>query len=48
MKHGLTVEYLKCREDLNVDVNFRVNGVLGNVVAKLDLISLYKTDCFHS
>ena len=32
MKRGMTFEYLKCRADLNFEVDFRVNGVIGAVV----------------
>ena len=39
MKRGMTIEYLKCREDLNFDVDFRVNGVIGTIVTKWDVIS---------
>ena len=31
MKRGMTIEYLKCRKELNFDVDFRVNGVIGLV-----------------
>ena len=31
MKRGMTIEYLKCRKELNFDVEFRVNGVIGLV-----------------
>ena len=31
MKCGMTIEYLKCRKELNFDVEFRVNGVIGLV-----------------
>ena len=34
MKRGMTIEYLKCRKDLNFDVHFRVNGVIGTIVTK--------------
>ena len=39
MKRGMTIEYLKCREDLNFDVDFRVNDVIGTIVTKWDVIS---------
>ena len=38
MKRGMTIEYLKCREDLNFEVDFGVNGAIGAIVTKLDLI----------
>ena len=38
MKRGMTIEYLQCRKDLNFDVDFRVNGVIGTVVTKWDVI----------
>ena len=31
MKRGMTIEYLKCRKELNFDVDSRVNGVIGLV-----------------
>ena len=34
MKRGMTIEYLKCRKDLNFDVHFRVNGVIGTIGTK--------------
>ena len=34
----MTIEYLKCRKDLNFDVDFRVNGVIGTIVNKWDVI----------
>ena len=39
MKRGMTIEYLKCRKDPNFDVDFRVNGVIGTIVTKWDIIS---------
>ena len=38
MKRWMTSEYLKCRKDLNFDVDFRVNGVIGTIVTKWDVI----------
>ena len=38
MKRGMTIEYLKCRADLNFEVDFGVNGVTGTIVTKWDLI----------
>ena len=38
MKHGMTIEYLMCRADLNFEVDFGVNGAIGMIVTKWDLI----------
>ena len=32
MKCGMTIEYLKCRADLNFEVDFGVNGAIGTIV----------------
>ena len=40
MKRGMTIEYLKYSKDLNFDVDFRVNGVIGTIVTKYDVILL--------
>ena len=40
MKRGMTIEYLKCRKDLNSEVDIRVNDVIGTVVTKWDIILL--------
>ena len=32
MKRGMTIEYPKCRKDLNFEVDFRVNGVIGMIM----------------
>ena len=40
MMDGMTIEYLTCRADLNFEVDFRVNGVIGSIATKWDLISL--------
>ena len=40
MKRWMTIEYLKCRKDLNFDVDFRVNGIIGTIVTKWDVIYL--------
>ena len=37
MKCGMTIEYLKCRADLNFEVDFEVNDVTGTIVTKRDL-----------
>ena len=36
MKRGMTIEYLKCRADLNFEVDFRANGAIGTIVTKWD------------
>ena len=38
MKHGMTIEYLNREADLNVELNFGVNGAIGTIVTKWDLI----------
>ena len=38
MKRGMTTEYLMCRADLNVEVVFAVNGAIGTILTKWDLI----------
>ena len=38
MKRGMTIEYLKCRVDLNFEVDFGVNGAIGMIVTKWDMI----------
>ena len=38
MKGGMTIEYLKCRADLNFEVDFGVNGAIGTIVTKWDYI----------
>ena len=38
MKRGVTIEYLKCRADLNFNVDFGVNGAIGAIVTKRDPI----------
>ena len=40
MKHEMTIEYLKCRADLNFKVDFGVNGVIGTIATKWDRILL--------
>ena len=37
MKCGMTIEYLKCRADLNFEVDFGVNSDIGTIVTKWDL-----------
>ena len=38
MKRGMTIEYLKCRKDLNFEVDFRVNDVIGTIVTEWNVI----------
>ena len=38
MKRELTIEYLKCRADLNFKVDFGANGATGAIVTKWDFI----------
>ena len=38
MKRGMTIEHLKCRADLNLEVDFGVNVTIGAIVTKWDLI----------
>ena len=38
MKNGMTIEYLKCRADLNFEVDFRENGAACTIVTKWNLI----------
>ena len=38
MKRGMTIEYLMCRADVNFEVDFGVNGAIGTIVTKWDLI----------
>ena len=38
MKRGMIIEYLMCKADLNSEVDFRVNGAIGKIVTKWDLI----------
>ena len=33
----MTIEFLKCRADLNFEVDFEVNGAIGKIVTKWDL-----------
>ena len=37
----VTIEFLKCRADLNFEVDFGVNGAIGTIVTKWDLIYLF-------
>ena len=38
MKRGMTIENLKCRKDLNFEVDFRVNEVIGTFVTEWNVI----------
>ena len=40
MKHEMTIEYLECRADLNVEVDFGVNDAIGTILTKWDHILL--------
>ena len=48
MKRGMTVEYLMCRADLNFEVDFGVNGAIGTIVTKWDLIVYSDNASFSS
>ena len=39
MKRGMNIEYLKCRADLNFEVDFGVNGAIGTIVTEWDPIA---------
>ena len=38
MKCGMTIDNLKCRADLNFEVDFGVNGAIDAIVTKWDSI----------
>ena len=38
MKSRMAIEYLQCRKDVNFEVDFRVNDVIGMIVTKWDVI----------
>ena len=38
MERGMTIEYLTYRGDLNLEVDFGVNGAIGTIVTKWDII----------
>ena len=38
MKCRMTIEYLKCKADLNFEVDFGVKGAIDAIVTKWDLI----------
>ena len=46
MKGGMIIEYRKCRADINFEVDFRVNGAIGMIVTKWDLILFGKSIVF--
>ena len=48
MKGGMTIEYLTCRADLNFEVDFGVNGTIGTIVTKWDLIAYSDNESFSS
>ena len=35
MKRGMTIEYLKCRADLNFEVDFGVNGAIAYTIVTI-------------
>ena len=41
MKRDMTIEYLKCRADLNFEADFGVNSGIDAILTKWDLIFLY-------
>ena len=41
----MTIEYLKCRADLNIEVDSGVNDAIGTIVTKWDLMQIM--DRFH-
>ena len=47
MKRGMTIEYLKCRADLNFKIDFGVNGAIGAIVIKWDGIFIQIMDRFR-
>ena len=44
----MTIEYLKCRKDLNFEVDFRVNDVIGTTVTKWNVILYTDNGLFSS
>ena len=38
MKRGMIIAYLKCSADLNFEVDYGVNGAIGTIVTKWDII----------
>ena len=38
----MTIELIKCKSDLNFEVDFRVNDAIGTIVIKWDLILIGK------
>ena len=48
MKHEMTIEYLRCRADLNFEVAFGVNSEIGRIVTKWNLILFGKWVVFNN
>ena len=46
MKRGRTIEFLKCRADLNFEIDFRVIGVIGMIATKWNLLAFGKWIAF--
>ena len=48
----MTIEYLKCRADLNFEVDFGVNGAIGAIVTKWDpicfILLLQYMSCYNT
>ena len=38
MKREMTIEYLKCRKNLNFEVDYRVNDVISTIVTEWNVI----------
>ena len=38
MKRGMTIEYLKCRKDLNFEVDSTVNDAIGTIMTEWNVI----------
>ena len=38
MKREMAIEYLKCRKDLNFEVDYRVNDVISTIVTEWNVI----------
>ena len=48
MNHEMTIEYLKCRADLNFKVDFRVNGAIGTIViSAMEFYYIQAMNRFH-
>ena len=48
MTRGMTIEYLKCRADLNFEVDIGVNGAIRTIVTKWDVILYLDNEAFSS